>query len=350
MFGITRVQFTDPQYLWLLALFVIFAAFPFVRIRFREKKLSRTKAFYEQFLIIKKDLLRSYVKESLIIGLVFATGVILLSGFKYETSEPQFIKENIAIIWILDASASGRAEEGHFGPGGRISAGKKEIRAFLAPPFPEGVPMGLVVFAGDVLPLQDLTTNYSIFLQKLDRVNPELFGNQGTNFEAAIKKTVSMFPEKPGMVKRIILISDGDVKESQQTDIGAAIDFAVGNGVVIDTIAVGFQKAPVPNYDGIGFLEDEDRETIFTEPDEKTLKKIADDTGGKPYRYQNSGELKGRLVEIFKNMKDKATKPVPVWRDGGFYIGTFGIFLFFLFLKEHLKFRIMDYLKLVKIN
>src|SRR3990167_6303868 len=350
MGGLPGFQFTDPRYLWLLAGFSAFLFFSYLRILMKGKRLSGSKTFFEQFLILRKQMLRQYLKECAVFGLLFAIGVMFLSGMQYQAWVPHFFKEDVVMCWSVDISGSTRAEEGHFGPDGRIGQSKREIREFLAPPFPAGIPQCLVVFAGEAIPVQEATSNYDLFLQKLDAITPDFFENQGTNFEAAIKVTADMFPEQ-AKIRRLILESDGDKTESEETDVDFGIAYAREKKIVIDTIAVGFARSPVPGRRGIGFLENENRETTYTEVDEATLYKIAKDTGGESYTYKNSGELKKHLSKIFEDVKTKATRPVPVWTDADVPLGSLGLMLFFLFFKINRKIRLRDYIpKFFKFN
>src|SRR3989338_4502571 len=225
MSGWFNFQFTDSQNLWLLAGFPAFIFLPFLRIWMKKKRLSGSKAFFEQFLVLEKKMLRQYLKESMVWGMVFVIGIMLISGFQYQAWVPHFFKEDVLMCWSIDVSSSARAEEGHFGPEGRIGQSKREIREFLAHPFPPGIPQCLVVFAGEAIPVQEATSNYDLFLQKLDVITPDFFENQGTNFEAAIKVAVDMFSEQ-AKIRRLILESDGDIHESGETDIDSGIAYA----------------------------------------------------------------------------------------------------------------------------
>lgn len=335
----------EPRFLWLLAGLPAFIILSFAIIKLKKIRLLPSKAFSEQFLAAKSDLLKHYLKEFLIWGCIFTIGVLMMSGLEYRTWVKHFFKEDVAICWAIDVSASMLAEEGHFGSGGRIAASKKEIRDFLAPPFPMGIPMCLVIFAGDVYPIQDSNPDYSVFVQKMDGVRPDFFENQGTNFELAIKSAADMFPEG-AKIKRLILLSDGDKHESAETDISSAVNYAREKNVAIDAIGVGFGKAPIPNPRGVGFMKDENENPKFTELDETTLRdEIAKPTGGIYKHYKNSGELKQHLSEIFENIKTKATRPVLSWADADMPLGSLAIFFLVLFLKMSfgIKFNIFGF-------
>lgn len=331
-------RFTEPRFLWLLAGLPAFIILPFVVLKLKKIRLSRSPAFSEQLSLAKGDLIKHFLKEVIIWGLIFTVGALFVSGLEYRTEIQRFFKEDVAICWVIDVSASMLAEEGHFGPGGRISASKKEIREFLypslpEPPFPAGIPMCLVIFAGDVYPVQDMNSDYNVFLQKLDNVRPDFFENQGTNFELAIKSAVDMFPE--GLrVKRIILLSDGDKKESQETDIASGVSYAREKNVTIDVVGVGYREDQIPNPRGAGFMKDENENPMLTQLHEETLRdEIAGPTGGVYKNYKNSGELKNYLSEIFEKIKAKATRPVLTWAEADLPLGILGIFFLVLYLK-----------------
>lgn len=334
------VRFLEPRFLWLLAGLPAFIILSFAVIKLKKIRLLPSRAFSEQFSAAKSDLLKYHLKEFLIWSCIFTIGVLLMSGLEYRIWTKHFFKEDVAICWAIDVSASMLAEEGRFGSGGRIAASKKEIREFLSPPFPPGIPMCLVIFAGDVYPVQDPNPDYNVFLQKLDSVRPDFFENQGTNFELAIKSAVDMLPES-AKIKRLILLSDGDKRESAETDIASAISYAREKAVTIDAIGAGFGEAPIPNPRGIGFMKDENENPKFTELDEKTLRdEIAEPTGGIYRHYKSSGELKAHLSEIFENIKAKATHPVLTWAEADLPLGILGIFFLVLFLKLSLGIRL----------
>ena len=154
-----------------------------------------------------------------------------------------------------------------------------------------------------------------------------------------------MFPES-AKIKRLILLSDGDKRESAETDISSAVSYAKEKNVAVDAIGVGFGKAPIPNPRGVGFMKDENENPKFTELDEKTLRdEIVKPTGGIYKHYKNSGELKSHLSEIFADIQKKATRPVLSWTDADMPLGFSAIFFMVLFLKMSfgIKFNVFGF-------
>ena len=72
------------------------------------------------------------------------------------------------------------------------------------------VAFGIVVFAGDAVPLCPLTVDYDAALMLVQTADVAMVSEPGTALGRAIEKSASLFPQNSKADRVIILVTDGE--------------------------------------------------------------------------------------------------------------------------------------------
>ncbi|HKP32273.1 MAG TPA: VWA domain-containing protein, partial [Chitinophagaceae bacterium] len=132
--------------------------------------------------------------------------------------------------------------------------------------------------------------------------------------------------------KVVILLTDGE-NNGGLIDPNTAKEIAKAVGVKVYTIGVGTEGfAPVPVQTASGVVMQRDKVNI----DEKLLKQIADETGGKYFRAKDNESLKNIYSEIDKLEKSRIESTTTTNYSERFLPFLIGA-AFFLFLELFLR-------------
>lgn len=209
--------------------------------------------------------------------------------------EEKIVKaEGIDIVLSIDVSGSMIAED--FIVEGdrvnRLAVVKDVVRDFIDNRSVDQI--GLVAFAGVAYTVCPLTTDYDWLADNLKRLEVGLI-RDGTAVGAAVASSLVRLKESEAKSKVVILLTDG-VNNVENIDPLDAAEIAKSYGIKIYTIGAGTKGyAPYPTRDIFG------RPTyrkMKVEIDEKTLKAIAEKTGGRYFRATDTASLKDIYKEI----------------------------------------------------
>ncbi len=307
--GTREFIWAAPAWLWLLLLLI-----PLVLLRRRRGASTSIDHPSIRFITAK---LRRPARLAGRIGPILATlaaacFIVALARpqWRHSYSEQKVSGIDIMIACDLSGSMSARdmpftARDKHGRPRhvriDRLTAAKHVINAFI-----ESRPndrIGLVAFAGKAKLCSPLTLDHTILRYVIDRFylstvdrftgkeTPGYIEHDGTAIGTAIASAATRLHEREETKSKvIILVTDGINNQGSITPIDAAKQ-AAELGIRIFTIAIG-SEARLSHYTA-------DVDTI----DEKTLREIAQLTGGRYYRA-NSGES---LQQAFSNI-DKLEK------------------------------------------
>ena len=190
--------------------------------------------------------------------------------------------EGIDIVLAIDVSGSMLARD--FRPD-RITAAKEVAASFVADRI--GDRIGLVVFAGEAYTQSPLTTDKGTLQTLLGRVRSGLV-EDGTAIGNRLR-------ESDAKSKVVILLTDGENNAGQIAPLTAA-GIAEAQGIRVYTIGVGTQgKAPYPFVDMFGQVSYRMAEVKI---DEKTLREMAEATGGRYFRATDKAKLEAIYEEI----------------------------------------------------
>lgn len=204
------------------------------------------------------------------------------------------------IIIALDVSGSMEALD--FQPKNRIESAKGVIERFVQGRRSDR--LGLVFFAKDSFLQVPLTTDYSMFVNLLRRLETGVI-DDGTAIGNGLGLALSRLEDSKAKSRLVILLTDGD-NNSGNISPETAAEAAKGLGVKVYTILIGTDK-PVPFPAGKDIFGRQTYRTVPMKINPDLLKNIADTTGGRFYRSISTDELDRAFAEIDKLEKS----PIP---------------------------------------
>lgn len=204
--------------------------------------------------------------------------------------------EGIDIMLAIDVSGSMLARD--FKPD-RITAAKEVAGAFIADRY--GDRIGLVAFAGEAFTQSPLTTDQSTLQTLLACIRSGLI-EDGTAIGNGLATAINRLRESDAKSKVVILLTDGVNNRGEIAPVMAA-EIAKAQGIRVYTIGVGTEgTAPYPAVDMFGNMTFVQQKV---EIDEKTLRQIAESTGGRYFRATDKAKLKAIYDEINQLEKSK---------------------------------------------
>ena len=290
-----NLELTNPEFLWLLLLIPLLAVWYFFMGKKDTSRLriASTKGFAEQSILAKLKpflyLLRLIALTALIVALARPRNV--------EVSKKTKTTRGIDIVMAIDVSASMLAKD--LRPN-RLEALKKVATTFVNKRPNDRI--GIVEYAGESFTRTPITSDKRIVISTIRKLRwGDLEG--GTAIGMGLGSAVNRLKDSKAKSKVIILLTDG-VNNSGFVDPKTATELAKELNIKVYTIGLGTNgMAPFP------VAKDASGNLIFrnapVEIDEKLLKFIANQTGGKYFRATNNKKLASIYEEINKLEKTK---------------------------------------------
>jgi Ca-activated chloride channel family protein len=257
--------------LWLVPALAFFYVYAFLKKERLIREFCGTELYPRLVPAARQG--RQKLKAFLLIMAVLCFVVALVRpkwGFHWEDIK----RVGVDIIVAIDVSKSMLAED--VKPN-RLERAKREVYDLCQ--MLEGDRIGLIAFAGTSFVQCPLTLDYGAFRMFLDYLSPDLIPTPGTSLGSAIRTAIESFNRQQRTSKALILITDGEDHDQNTLD---ALNEAKKEGIKIFAIGVGQESGtPIPATDGSGgFLKDRRGELVLSRMDEKTLQKMAIETGG----------------------------------------------------------------------
>jgi len=245
--------------------------------------------------------------------LALALLILALAQPRLTRSETKVSASGVDIVVALDMSGSMISED--FEVRGervnRFSMARAVLKQFIDKRPNDRI--GLVVFASQAYISTPLTLDHDFLLQNLERLQIGVIDENRTAIGSALSTAVNRLREVKSKSKIVILMTDGQNNSGKIAPLTAA-EAAEALKVKVYTIGVGLRgMAPMPVLFG-GRRVGERMEPEYI--DEDTLQKIANRTGGKYYRADNTARFQAIYVEIDKLEKtEKEIKKFALHRE-----------------------------------
>ncbi len=246
--------------------------------------------------------------------------------------ESRITTEGIDIMLTVDVSTSMLAAD--FVLDGtrynRLEVAQRVISDFIRER--SGDRIGMVVFAGQAYTQCPLTSDYSVLLELLDKVEIGMI-TDGTAIGTAISTSLNRLRESEAKSKIIILLTDGE-NNAGKIDPQTAARMAETLGVKIYTIGIG-SKGPVPYPVQDPWSGKMVYRNVEIPLNDAGLKDIARTTGGEFYLASNTGILKkvfSRIDQLEKTTGEEViyteyNELFPYFLGAGFITLLIGVFL-----------------------
>jgi len=288
----TNIKFLNPELLWLLLLLPLLATwYYFTRSKQQAQvQISSLKGFEGTASLLST--LRPLLYGLRLLALA---AIIVALARPQSTDETTKVKTSngIDIVLAVDVSASMLAKD--LKPD-RLEATKAVASKFIKGRVNDRI--GVVVYAGESYTKTPITTDELISLRAISEIRFEEALENGTAIGSGLATAVNRLKESDSKSKVIILMTDG-VNNSGAIDPKIASELAVEYDIKVYTIGLGTNgKAMTPvaiNANG-SFRFD----LASVELDEKLMKQIAADTGGKYFRATNNKKLEAIYTAIDK--------------------------------------------------
>ncbi len=287
-------QFANPAFLWLLLVIPLLAVWHFW-------KQGRLTASIRHSSIAVFDALpagwRVRLRHLPFILRMLGLALLIVAFARPQSSArgEKVYREGIDITIVLDISGSMLAED--FRPN-RLEAAKAVGEDFIRARVNDRI--GLVIFAGESFTQCPLTTDYSVLIDLLRKVETGYL-QDGTAIGEGIANAVNRMKDSKSKSKVMILLTDG-VNNMGSIDPATAADIAQTFGVRIYTIGVGTRgMAPYPFKTAYGIQY----QPVPVEIDEDMLRQVAQITGGEYFRATGNKKLKQIYEDIDKLERTK---------------------------------------------
>lgn len=234
--------------------------------------------------------------------------VIALARPQLVEGQETITGEGIEIALALDISGSMASLD--FQPANRLEAARQVIGEFIAErPYDR---IGLVIFASEAFNMTPLTLDHNVVSRSLEQVQlAEVLGlDDGTAIGLGIANAANMLTSSSGAESKIVILLTDGVNNAGEIDPLTAAEAARALGIKVYTIGAAKPgQVPVPVQGIFG------RDIVYQESilDEATLQQVAEITGGKYYRAEDTAGLQAIYDEI--NELEKSQVEVRVYNQ-----------------------------------
>ncbi|MBN1575722.1 MAG: VWA domain-containing protein [Chitinispirillaceae bacterium] len=331
------MRFKDP---WLLLLLVLWV--PMVLVYIRRERRFRPAIRFSDLAAVKTAPPSLFIRARHLLLFLRLLGfgllVVALARPQQGHSDEEVSTEGVDIMLVLDISESMRALD--FQPDNRLAVAKKTIRDFIRKRSSDRI--GLVVFGARSFTKCPLTLDYNVLDRFIDDITFTDFSYQ-TAIGTAIATAANRLKGSPAKSKVIILLTDGANNAGDIPPLTAA-KAAAELGLKIHTIGVGKEgKVPMPVLVRNPFTGETKQQVqmMDSDLDEKTLRNIAETTGGTFFRAQSAEKLADIYSQIDKMEKTEIKTTIYTSFEEKFYPWLWAGFLLLMaeLLLQHTRFR-----------
>jgi Ca-activated chloride channel family protein len=243
--------------------------------------------------------------------LILALLIIALAQPRLTKSETRIRASGVDIAVVIDMSFSMADEDFELRgqPADRLTMAREVLKKFIDKRPNDRI--GLVAFATDAYIAAPLTLDHVFVLQNLDRLQLGTIDGGSTAIGSGLSTAINRLRELKSKSKIVILMTDGRNNAGKVAPRTVA-EAAKALGVKIYTIGVGKRgesRRPRMDRHGRPLVDFFGRKIYDPDPedlDEDVLQEIANMTGGKYYRADNSQRFQAIYAEIDKLEKTEA--------------------------------------------
>ena len=240
-----------------------------------------------------KTILRHLLFIFRLLGIIFIIAALARPQSMFEEQNAE--GEGVDIVLCIDVSGSMTAQD--------LTPNRLEAAKNVAIDFVNKRPtdrIAVVIFSGESFTQCPLTTDHRVLISAIENIRNGLL-EDGTAIGSGLGTSVDRLRESKSKSKVIILLTDGE-NNGGLIDPETAKEIAKAFQIKVYTIGVGTDGyAPQPVNTPMGIVMQQGKVSI----DEKLLKEIASETGGKYFRAKDNEGLTGIYAEINNLEKSK---------------------------------------------
>ena len=288
----TNIEFSQPYFFTLLLLL------PLLILWYSKTNSSRSASIQISTTAAKglhtwKASLRHLPFVCRMLCVAFLTTALANPQTKNEETNTE--GEGIDIVLCIDVSGSMTAQD--------LTPNRLEAAKNVAIDFVNKRPtdrIGIVIFSGESFTQCPLTTDKNVLVAAIQNIHSGLL-EDGTAIGSGLSTSVDRLRSSKTTSKIVVLLTDGE-NNGGLIDPKTAKEIAKAFGIKVYTIGVGTDGlAPQPVQTPLGVQ----MQSVKVAIDEKLLKQIADETGGKYFRAKDNEGLAGIYETIDQLEKSK---------------------------------------------
>ena len=228
-----------------------------------------------------------------LLAIIFIIAALARPQTMYEEQNTE--GEGVDIVLCIDVSGSMTAQD--LTPN-RLEAAKKVAIDFVNKRVTDRI--AVVIFSGESFTQCPLTTDHPVLISAIENIRNGLL-EDGTAIGSGLGTSVDRLRTSKSKSRVVILLTDGE-NNGGLIDPETAKEIAKAFQIKVYTIGVGTDGyAPQPVNTPMGVVMQQGKVSI----DEKLLKQIANETGGKYFRAKDNEGLTGIYAEINQLEKSK---------------------------------------------
>jgi Ca-activated chloride channel family protein len=288
----TNVTFLNPGFFWLFLLIPIAIAWYFWTRKTQSTtlKMSSLQGFKQSKSLLTK------LKPALFVMRILALSALIIAMARPRTvdiSSQTKTTKGIDIVLSIDVSSSMLAKD--------LKPNRMEALKVVAADFVQSRPndrIGLVLYAGEGYTKVPVTSDKAVVIDALLGIKFDNVLQDGTAIGTGLATAINRLKDSKAKSRVIILLTDG-VNNSGTIEPETASEIAKEYGIKVYTIGLGsngmamYPYSIAPNGDFIYKM-------MKVEIDEKFMKSIAKNTGGKYFRATSNSKLEMIYDEINK--------------------------------------------------
>jgi Ca-activated chloride channel homolog len=287
-----NIIFSQPYFFWLLLL-LPFIIFWYIKTNNSRSASIQVSTIAAKGLSSSKAAMRHLPFICRILALAFM--IVALANPQTRNDEQNAEGEGIDIMLCIDVSGSMTAQD--LTPN-RLEAAKKVAIDFVNKRISDRI--GVVIFAGESFTQCPLTADHSILISAIENIHSGLL-TDGTAIGDGLGTGVDRLRSSKTKSKIVVLLTDGE-NNGGLIDPRTAKEIAKSFGIRVYTIGVGTDgntMQPVQTPLGI------EMRNMKVSIDEKLLKQIANESGGKYFRAKDNEGLASIYATIDELEKSK---------------------------------------------
>lgn len=274
----TNIEFTQP-YVFVLFAFIPVLIFWYIKTNNKRSSSVQVSTTAAKGIGTWKTTFRHLPFICRII--CFAFLITALANPQTKNEEKNAEGEGIDIVLCIDVSGSMTAQD--------LTPNRLEAAKNVAIDFVNRRPtdrIGIVIFSGESFTQCPLTTDKGVLIQAIQNIHSGLL-EDGTAIGSGLSTSVDRLRTTKTTSKIVVLLTDGE-NNGGLIDPKTAKEIAKAFGIKVYTIGVGTDGlAPQPVQTALGVQI----QSVKVSIDEKLLKQIADETGGRYFRAKDNDGL-----------------------------------------------------------
>ena len=289
-------RFSDPDYLYLLILPLLFFGL-FLLLNRRDQKQLRKYGNPQLLKALMPEVSTARRWLHVLLQLTaLLVGVFMVAGPQFGSKLEKQKRQGAEVIVALDVSNSMMAED--LIPN-RLEKSKQTLSRLIDQLANDKI--GLIVFAGEAYTQLPITADYISAKMFLNTISTELVPTQGTAIGSAIQLALRSFGLDQEAERAIVVITDG---ENHEDDAVLQAQEAQKLGIKIHVIGMGSLKgAPIPQGLNNDYHKDKEGNVVITKLNEEMCQQIALAGGGVYVRADNTNTALRVLNKELDSMK-----------------------------------------------